>query len=169
MKDAETKASQAKKSNGGKSLFQKLSGFLSSTDDLPKLYAIGVCLVVIIGLCCVPFLIYEDEQLYPKTLNPASSLDPYDRGGVPLTEPAEIVAQYPENSKSIGYVTAYLTPASQFLADFTEHLGTTIVSHPGGILDEILYYTRGFDTIVETSILFAAFAIASFLYRRSKE
>jgi energy-converting hydrogenase A subunit F len=122
MKDAETKASQAKKSNGGNSLFQKLSGFLSSTDDLPKLYAIGVCLVVIIGLCCVPFLIYEDEQLYPKTLNPASSLDPYDRGGVPLTEPAEIVAQYPENSKSIGYVTAYLTvPRGLHRASWNNH------------------------------------------------
>ena len=66
-------------------------------------------------------------------------------------------------------MTAYLTPMSQLLADYTLHLGTSIVSHPGGILDEILYYTRGFDTIVEASILFCAFAIAAFLYRRSKE
>ena len=149
--------------------FQKLSGILSSIEALPKVYAVGVCLIIIFGLCCVPFLSYEDNQLYPKTLDPSSPLNPYDRGGIPLTEPAVIVAQYPENSPAIGYVTAFLTPASQFLADFTEHIGTTIVAHPGGILDEILYYTRGFDTIVEASILFAAFAIASFLYRRAKE
>ena len=39
----------------------------------------------------------------------------------------------------------------------------------GGIIDEILYNTRGLDTIAETSILFIAFAIASFLFRRKEE
>ena len=48
------------------------------------------------------------------------------------------------------------------------YLGITIVSHPGGIIDEILYNTRGLDTVVETSILFVAFAIAAFLYRRKE-
>jgi energy-converting hydrogenase A subunit F len=45
------------------------------------------------------------------------------------------------------------------------HAGTTIVAHPGGILDEILYNTRGLDTVVEPTILFIAFAIAAYLFR----
>ena len=159
----------AKKEGGAYSPFQKLSCYLSTVENLPKVYAICVCLIVIFGLCCVPFITYQNDQLYPKTLDPSSSLDPYDRGGIPFTDPAVIVSQYPENEPILGYVTAYLTPVSQFLADNTFHLGTTIVAHPGGVLDEILYYTRGFDTIVEASILFCAFGIAAFLYRRSKE
>ncbi len=150
------------------SLIQKLSGALSNTDNLPKVYALAVCIVAVIGLCTLPFISYDADQLYPKDVDMTSSLSPYDRGGIPFVEPAEIVAQYPENSPAIGWVTAYLTPASQWLADNTLYLGTTIAAHPGGILDEILYYTRGFDTIVEASILLCAFAIASFLYRRSR-
>ena len=65
-----------------------------------------------------------------------------------------------------GFVTTYLTPFSLFLSQTTQHLGTTIVAHPGGILDEILYNTRGLDTVVEPTILFIAFAIASYLYRK---
>lgn len=151
------------------SRIQRISAYLSDTDNLPRMYAVVVCLIAVLGLCTVPLLDYADAQLYPKSLNPDSSLNPYDRGGVPFTEPAQIVAQYPENSPAIGYVTAYLTPASWFLANTTMYLGTTIVGHPGGILDEILYYTRGLDTVVEASIFFAAFTIAGFLYRRSKE
>ena len=60
-------------------------------------------------------------------------------------------------------MTTYLTPFSLFLAETTMHLGTTIVAHPGGILDEILYNTRGLDTVVEPTILLIAFAIASYL------
>lgn len=148
---------------------QRIADYLADTGNLPKIYAAVVCLIAVIGLCSVPFLTYHDDQLYPKTLNPESPLHPYDRGGIPFTEPAHIIAQYPENSPAIGYVTAYLTPASWFLANTTLHTGTTIVGHPGGILDEILYYTRGLDTIVEASIFFAAFAIASFLYRRDPQ
>ncbi|MDV0443334.1 DUF2106 family protein [Methanorbis rubei] len=148
---------------------QKISEYLADTNNLPKIYAAVVCLIAILGLLTVPFLAYDESQLYPKSINPESSLNPYDRGGTPFAEPAQIVAQYPENSPAIGYVTAYLTPASWFLANTTMYLGTTIVGHPGGILDEILYYTRGLDTIVEASIFFAAFAIASFLYRRAKQ
>ena len=150
-------------------IIPKLSAYLAEYENLPKVYAIVVCIITVAGLCMVPFLTYHDEQLYPKSLNPASPLDPYDRGGVPFSEPAHIVAQYPENSPAIGYVTAYLTPASWFLANTTHYLGTTIVGHPGGILDEILYYTRGLDTVVEASIFFAAFAIASYLYRREQQ
>ena len=150
------------------SFIQKVTDYLSKTDNLPKVYALAVCLVAVIGICMIPLISYEADQLYPKSVDITSSLSPYDRGGIPFEEPAEIVAQYPENSPAIGWVTAYLTPASQWMADNTLYLGTTIAAHPGGILDEILYYTRGFDTIVEASILLCAFAIASFLYRRSR-
>ena len=150
------------------SFIQKVAGYLSKTDNLPKVYALAVCLVAVIGICMIPAISYDADQLYPKSVDMESPLSPYDRGGVPFEEPAEIVAQYPENSPAIGWVTAYLTPASQRMADNTLYLGTTIAAHPGGILDEILYYTRGFDTIVEASILLCAFAIASFLYRRSR-
>ena len=150
------------------SFIQKVAGYLSKTDNLPKVYALAVCLVAVIGLCMIPLISYEADQLYPKSVDITNSLSPYDRGGIPFEEAAEIVAQYPENSPAIGWVTAYLTPASQWMADNTLYLGTTIAAHPGGILDEILYYTRGFDTIVEASILLCAFAIASFLYRRSR-
>lgn len=150
------------------SIIHKISDYLSNTDNLPRVYAIAVCIVAIIGLCTLPLITYEANQLYPKSVDMTSPLSPYDRGGVPFEEPAEIVAQYPENAPAIGFVTAYLTPASKWLADNTLYLGTTIAAHPGGIIDEILYYTRGFDTIVEASILLCAFAIASFLYRRSK-
>ena len=126
--------------------------------------ALGIILSII-AIIMIPQISYHEDQLYPKTINRSSSLDPYDRGGPPFTQ-VVIKSQYPENSPSAGYVTAYLTPFSGFLANTTPYLGTTIVAHPGGILDEILYNTRGFDTVVETSILFIAFAIASFLYRR---
>ncbi|HJJ99061.1 MAG TPA: DUF2106 family protein [Methanocorpusculum sp.] len=149
---------------------QRIANYFAEIDNLPKVYAAAVCIFAVIGLCTVPFLSYDEDQLYPKPpTNPASPLNPYDRGGVPFAEPANITAQYPAYSPAIGNVTAYLTPASGFLANTTRYLGTTIVGHPGGILDEILYYTRGLDTIVESSIFFAAFAIASFLYRRSKQ
>ena len=150
------------------SFIQKVADYLSKTDNLPKVYALAVCLVAVIGLCMIPLISYDADQLYPKSVDITNSLSPYDRGGIPFEEAAEIVAQYPENSPAIGWVTAYLTPASQWMADNTLYLGTTIAAHPGGILDEILYYTRGFDTIVEASILLCAFAIASFLYRRSR-
>ena len=43
------------------------------------------------------------------------------------------------------------------------YFGTSIYSSPGGLIDEILYYTRGFDTVLESSILMMAFIIASWL------
>ena len=104
----------------------------------------------------------------PKDPRPSKSTLPLRPWRSPFGT-TEIVTQYPENSPYAGYVTTYLTPLSQYLADHTHHLGTTIVAHPGGIIDEILYNTRGLDTVVETSILFTAFAIASYLYRRREE
>ncbi|MDN7023339.1 DUF2106 domain-containing protein [Methanoculleus sp. FWC-SCC1] len=148
-------------------VISRISRVLSDYENLSALYALLVVGGVIIGIVTLPFIGYDDDQLYPKTLDPSSSLHPYDRGGEPFGT-TDVAAQYPENSPYLGYVTAYLTPFSAFLADSTMHLGTTIVSHPGGITDEILYNTRGLDTVVETSILFVAFAIAAYLFRREE-
>lgn len=148
-----------------RSIITRISVIISRVENLTALYALLAIVVVVLGLVSLPFIAYHDDQLYPKVLDPESTLDPYDRGGVPFgTIPVK--AQYPENSPYAGYVTAYLTPFSQWLADTTHHMGTTIVAHPGGIIDEILYNTRGLDTVVETSILFVAFGIASYLFRR---
>ncbi|MBT8507354.1 NiFe hydrogenase [Methanomicrobiaceae archaeon CYW5] len=148
----------------------RLSRYLANIDNLTTVYAVVVVAVAVFGilLLIVSPVDYHDDQLYPKSIDTGSSLNPYDRGGDPFNRTA-VVAQYPENSPYLGYVTAYLTPLSAFFAASNMYLGTTIVSHPGGIIDEILYNTRGLDTIAETSILFVAFAIASFLFRREEE
>ncbi|RXE55322.1 NiFe hydrogenase [Methanoculleus taiwanensis] len=148
-------------------LISRISRTVSDYTNLSALYALLVVAAVVIGMVTLPFIGYDEDQLYPKTIDRASSLDPYDRGGVPFGT-TDVAAQYPENSPYLGYVTAYLTPFSAFLAGQTLHLGTTIVSHPGGITDEILYNTRGLDTVAETSILFVAFAIAAYLFRRDE-
>jgi len=145
-------------------VIQKISRIISRYEMIMPLFAGAVTLLFIIAIFTLPLPYYED-QLYPKTINRSSSLDPYDRGGPPFTQ-AVIIAQYPENSPTAGYVTTYLTPFSWFLANTTLYAGTTIVAHPGGILDEILYNTRGLDTVVEPTILFIAFAIASYLFRK---
>lgn len=146
-------------------IITRISRVLSNFKNLAALFA-GACIIVsLVGILSLP-LAFEENQLYPKTqLDPSSALYPYDRGGVPFGT-TEVICQYPENSPYAGYVTTYLTPLSLYLAENTLYLGTTIVAHPGGIIDEILYNTRGADTVVETSILFTAFAIASYLYRR---
>lgn len=147
------------------SIITRISSAVSRVENLTALYAFFFVVIALLGLVTLPFIAYHGDQLYPKTIQPESSLNPYDRGGVPFgTTPVK--SQYPENSPYAGYVTTYLTPFSQWLADHTHYIGTTIVAHPGGIIDEILYNTRGLDTVVETSILFVAFAIASYLFRR---
>lgn len=145
-------------------MIQKISWIISRYEMIMPLFAGAVTLLFVLAIFTLP-LPYYDDQLYPKTINRSSSLDPYDRGGPPFTQ-AVIIDQYPENSPTAGYVTAYLTPFSWLLANTTLHAGTTIVAHPGGILDEILYNTRGLDTVVEPTILFIAFAIASYLFRK---
>jgi len=142
----------------------RISRFLQNFDNLMPVFAGACALLFVAGILLLP-LPYAEKQLYPKTINRSSSLDPYDRGGPPFTQ-ASIGMQYPENSPTAGYVTTYLTPFSWWLADTTLHAGTTIVAHPGGILDEILYNTRGLDTVVEPTILFIAFAIGSYLFRK---
>jgi len=134
---------------------------LSDPAMVPRLFAAMVVVVLLMGLATT--YTYQGDKLYPKVLNPESPLDPYDRGGVPLKEPGDVKAQYPENAPKLGWITSYLTPLTTWLAEKTPHLGTTIVSHPGGIIDEILYYTRGLDTVLETSILMMAFVVASWL------
>jgi energy-converting hydrogenase A subunit F len=145
-------------------IISRISAFLSNFENLVSLFAAAMVVLAVIGALTLP-LSYEQDQLYPKEINETSNLNPYDRGGEPF-ESTTVHAQYPQNSPYLGYVTAYLTPFSAFLAAMTGGLGTTIVAHPGGIIDEILYNTRGLDTVVETSILFSAFAIASYLFRR---
>jgi len=135
---------------------------LSDPKELPKIFAISILFVFFVGILLnYP---YYPDQLYPKSFE-LSGLYPYDRGGTPLKEPAKIVAQYPQNSEMIGWITSYLTPFSSWLASKTLYLGTTIVSHPGGIVDEILYYTRGLDTVLESSIMMMAFLIVGFLIK----
>jgi energy-converting hydrogenase A subunit F len=145
-------------------IIPRISRFISNYEMIMPLFAAAVTILFVVAIFSLPLPYYED-QLYPKTINRSSPLDPYDRGGPPFTQ-VTIKDQYPENSPSAGLVTTYLTPFSYFLANTTMHAGTTIVAHPGGILDEILYNTRGLDTVVEPTILFIAFAIAAYLFRR---
>lgn len=147
-------------------IIQKISRILSNFDNILPVFAAACAIMSIITLLTLP-LVYYDDQLYPKKVVPGSTLNPYDRGGPPFTQ-AEIQSQYPGNSPTAGYVTAYLTPFSLFLSEQTLYMGTTIVAHPGGILDEILYNTRGLDTVVEPTILFIAFAIAAYIFRREE-
>ncbi|OPX71745.1 MAG: hypothetical protein A4E40_00513 [Methanoregulaceae archaeon PtaU1.Bin059] len=145
-------------------IIQKISRVLSNFDNILPVFAAACAAMSLFVLLTLP-LPYSEDQLYPKEIVPGSSLNPYDRGGPPFTQ-AAIHSQYPENSPTAGYVTAYLTPLSLFLSEHTLYMGTTIVAHPGGILDEILYNTRGLDTVVEPTILFVAFAIAAYLFRK---
>ncbi|KXA95078.1 hypothetical protein AKJ65_02645 [candidate division MSBL1 archaeon SCGC-AAA259E19] len=143
---------------------------LSNIKTVPKAYAIGVLLVLVV--VAAYNYGYQGEELYPKRLDNESNLYPYDRGGEPLENRAPLAkenwAQYPSHENALGWITSYLTPFSSWLASETPHLGTTIVSHPGGIMDEILYYTRGLDTVFEASILMMAFLLASYLMKRER-
>ncbi len=56
-----------------------------------------------------------------------------------------------------------MSPLAQWVSSISPYFGTSIYSSPGGLIDEVLYYTRGFDTILESSILMMAFIIASWL------
>jgi len=145
-------------------IIRRISHVLCEYRNIMPLFAGACALLFLAGILLLP-IPYAEHQLYPKHIDRNSSLDPYDRGGPPFVQ-VTIGSQYPQNSPSAGFVTTYLTPFSLFLSKTTLHLGTTIVAHPGGILDEILYNTRGLDTVVEPTILFIAFAIASYLYRK---
>lgn len=146
---------------------------LAEPKQVPKIFALTISIVLLFGLTMAFDL--NPKQLYPKpapqvqlelakqNIDISYNLAPYNRGGSPLdsNNRGTVKSQYPTPYE--GWITAYLTPFSQLLRDTTYHFGTTILGHPGGILDEVLYYTRGFDTILESTILFTAFTIASWV------
>ncbi|HID47958.1 MAG TPA: DUF2106 domain-containing protein [Methanococcaceae archaeon] len=144
----------------------RLWNYISRPEIVPRLFALFLCIIIIVEFF-VPTT-YNEDQLYPKYPPQSqvlkSSLAPYDRGGEPLKTPADIKTQYPQFEPLRGRITAYLTPPAIWISHKTLYFGTTIVSTPGGILDEILYYTRGLDTILESLTLLVSFMIFSWLY-----
>lgn len=139
---------------------------LAEPKNIPRLFAFSLGIILIIGLI-VPMALNSD-QLYVRPapqeqVDEGLALAPYDRGGEPLTQAGEINPQYPENAQSLGMITGYMSPIAQWISSISPYFGTSIYSSPGGLIDEILYYTRGFDTILESSILMMSFVIASWL------
>lgn len=139
---------------------------LAEPKNIPRLFAFSLGIILIIGLI-VPFTLNPD-QLYVRPapqeqIDEGVAIAPYDRGGVVLKEPGEIHPQYPDNAASLGMITGYMSPIAQWISSISPYFGTSIYSSPGGLIDEILYYTRGFDTILESSILMMSFVIASWL------
>ncbi|GAB4315912.1 MAG: DUF2106 family protein [Methanobacteriaceae archaeon] len=139
---------------------------LANPKRIPRLFALVLGIILLAGFL-VP-LSLNDNQLYPRPepqvqINNQDPLAPYDRGGEPLKERGIVKAQYPENSVNLGKITAYLSPIAIQVKNNTIYYGTSIYSSPGGLIDEILYYTRGLDTILESTILMMAFVIASWV------
>ena len=139
---------------------------LADPKNIPRLFAFSLGIILVIGLI-VPMALNPD-QLYVRPapqeqIDEGLAIAPYDRGGEVLTEPGNINPQYPENAAQLGMITGYMSPISQWVSSISPYFGTSIYSSPGGLIDEILYYTRGFDTILESSILMMAFIIASWL------
>lgn len=115
----------------------------------------------------VPMALNPD-QIYTRPapqeqVDEGLAIAPYDRGGEVLKSPGIINPQYPENARELGMITGYMSPLAQWVSSISPYFGTSIYSSPGGLIDEVLYYTRGFDTILESSILMMAFIIASWL------
>ena len=139
---------------------------LADPKNVPRLFAFSLGIILIIGLF-VPFALNQG-QLYVRPapqeqIDEGLAIAPYDRGGEVLTQPGNITPQYPDNAASLGMITGYMSPPAKWLSSISPYFGTSIYSSPGGLIDEILYYTRGFDTILESSILMMAFIIASWL------
>lgn len=144
----------------------RLWNSLANPKRIPRLYAMVLTLVLFAGFI-IP-LGLNDHQLYPRPqpqtqIEAKNPLAPYDRGGVPLKEPGIVRSQYPQNEPELGKITAYLTPIAIMVKNTTLYYGTSIYSSPAGLIDEILYYTRGFDTILESTILMMAFVVASWV------
>ena len=150
---------------------------LATPKRIPRFFSIILALVLLAGFV-VP-LVYNEHQLYPRPepqlqISEKDPFAPYDRGGVPLKEPGIVKAQYPQFASQEGMVTGYLSPIAIGVGNTTLYYGTSIYSSPGGLIDEILYYSRGFDTVLESSILMMAFVVASwvalhFTMRRKEE
>ena len=144
----------------------KIWNKLADPKNVPRLFAFCLGIILIVGFV-VPMALNPD-QLYTRPapqeqIDEGLSIAPYDRGGVVLKEPGNIKPQYPENAAELGMITAYMSPLAEWISSISPYFGTSIYSSPGGLVDEILYYTRGFDTILESSILMMAFIIASWL------
>ena len=139
---------------------------LAEPKNIPRLFAVCLGIILIIGFI-VPMALNPD-QLYTRPapqvqVDEGLAIAPYDRGGEVLKEPGIINPQYPENAQELGMITGYMSPLAQWISSISPYFGTSIYSSPGGLVDEILYYTRGFDTILESSILMMSFIIASWL------
>ena len=139
---------------------------LAEPKNIPRLFAFSLGIILIVGLV-VPLALNPD-QLYVRPapqeqVDDGLAIAPYDRGGEPLKEAGEIKPQYPDNAASLGMITGYMSPLAEWVSSVSPYFGTSIYSSPGGLIDEILYYTRGFDTILESSILMMSFIIASWL------
>ena len=139
---------------------------LADPKNVPRLFAFSLGVILIIGLI-IPMALNPD-QIYPRPapqeqVDAGVAIAPYDRGGEILVSPGEIIPQFSENAPSLGMITGYMSPLAQFVSSISPYFGTSIYSSPGGLIDEILYYTRGFDTILESSILMMSFIIASWL------
>ena len=144
----------------------RLWNSLANPKKIPRLFSVVLVLVLLLGFL-VP-LSFDINQLYTRPapqeqVNEGLSIAPYDRGGKVLESPGIIKPQYPENAKVLGMISSYMTPQAILVQSLSPYFGTSIYSSPGGLIDEILYYTRGFDTILESSILMMSFIIASWL------
>lgn len=139
---------------------------LANPKRIPRFFSVILGVLLLAGFL-VPMSLNEN-QLYPRPepqlqISQQDPFAPYDRGGNPLTEPGIVKSQYPQFSAKAGMVTSYLSPIAIGVSNTTLYFGTSIYSSPGGLIDEILYYSRGFDTVLESSILMMAFVIASWV------
>ena len=139
---------------------------LADPKTVPRLFAFCLGVILIIGFV-VPMALNQD-QIYTRPapqeqIDEGLAIAPYDRGGEVLKSPGIINPQYPQNARELGMITGYMSPLAEWVSSISPYFGTSIYSSPGGLIDEVLYYTRGFDTILESSILMMAFIIASWL------
>lgn len=144
----------------------KIWNKLADPKTVPRLFAFCLSVILIVGFV-VPMALNPD-QIYTRPapqeqVDEGLAIAPYDRGGEVLKSPGIINPQYPENARELGMITGYMSPLAQWVSSISPYFGTSIYSSPGGLIDEVLYYTRGFDTILESSILMMAFIIASWL------
>ena len=139
---------------------------LATPKRIPKLFSIVLGLFLIIGFLSP--IVLNADQIYPRPapqeqMDEGLAIAPYDRGGEILKSPGITRAQYPNNSKELGMINSYMSPIAYNIKESSPYFGTSIYSSPGGLIDEILYYTRGFDTILESTILMMSFIIASWV------
>lgn len=139
---------------------------LAEPKNIPRLFAFSLGIILLVGLI-VPMALNPD-QIYTRPapqvqVDEGLAIAPYERDGEVLKEPGIVKAQYPDNAEELGMITGYMSPLAEWVSSISPYFGTSIYSSPGGLIDEILYYTRGFDTILESSILMMSFIIASWL------